>query len=134
MQPIGEFLAAFWTEWTNRKMLRYLMQLRPEPPRQTPETWKEWTRIQLPDEDVTFTQQALWCKLPVGTRLAGWQQRGTACPRDGQRETLEHAVVHSWVAFRLAAQCIGPVRLAEGSTEDPEEILLSMPSLSLSSP
>ena len=73
----------------------------------------------------------------MGTRLAGWQPRGTACPLDGQQETIEHAVVHCCflrVAFRLATQCMGPVQLDEGSTEDPEEILLSMPSLSLSSP
>ena len=136
-QPISESSVTFWTEWNNRKMLRYLMQLRPEPPRQTPETWREWTRVQLPDEDITFIQQALWRKLPVGTRLAGWQPRGTAYPLDGQQETIEHAAVlcrFLLVAFRLATQCMGPVQLDEGSTEDPEEMLLSMPTLSLSSP
>ena len=32
---------------------------------QTPETWKEWKRLRLPDEDLTFMQQALWCKHPL---------------------------------------------------------------------
>ena len=66
----------FWAARNDAKMLRYLMQLRPVPPRQTPDTWKEWTRIQLPDADMAFIQQALWRKLPVGTRLEGWQPRG----------------------------------------------------------
>ena len=77
---------AFRVGWNNKKMLRYLMQLRPVPPRQTPETCKEWARVQLPDADVTFIQQAVWRKLPVGTRLAGWQPQGTACPLDAQQE------------------------------------------------
>ena len=38
------------------------------------------------------------------------------------------------VAFRLNVQCMRPVQLDEGSTEDAEDILSWMPSLSLSSP
>ena len=119
------------------KMPRYLMQLRPIPPRQTPKMWKEWTRVQLPDVDITFIQQALWRKLPVGTGLAGWQPQGTACPLDTQQETSQHALLHCRylpVAYRLATQCMGPVPLDDGSIEDAGEILLSMPALSLSSP
>ena len=93
-------------------MLRYLMQLRPVPPRQTPETWKEWARVQLPDADVIFIQQALWRKLPVGTRLAGWQPEVTTCPLDAQQETSQHTLFQCRylpVAFRLATQSMGPV-------------------------
>ena len=51
------------------------MQLRPEQPRQTTKTWKEWTRVCLIDEDITFIQPTLWRKLAVGTRLVEWQAR-----------------------------------------------------------
>ena len=61
-----------WLDWNNREMLRYIMTLNTEPPCQTPETWKERQRLRLPDEDLTFVQQTLWRKLPVGTRLVGW--------------------------------------------------------------
>ena len=117
--------------------LRYLMALNPQPPRQTPEIWKEWTRLIIPAEDITFIDQALWRKLPAGVRLAGWQPRGTACPIDGQQEAIEHAIAHCKflpTAFHLARQCMGPVLRDAGSTDDPEDILLSMPSLSLPPP
>ena len=134
--PMMESKVTLWSNWNNTQMLRCLMRLRPVPPRQSPETWKEWTRVQLLDADITFMQQTLWPKLPVGTRLARWQPHGTACPLDGQHETPQHALLHCLflpVAFRLVCQCMGPVSLDAGSTDDPEEILHTMPSLSLSS-
>ena len=77
-EPLLETKVAFWTACNIKKMLWYLMQLPLELPRQTPETWKEWSRVGLPDAGVTFIQQALWHKLPVGTMLAG-----VAAMRDG---------------------------------------------------
>ena len=118
-------------------MLRYLMQSWPVPPTQTLETWKEWARVQQLDADITFIRQALWRKLSVGTRLAGWQPQRTACPLDTQHEASQHALLHCRylpVAFRLATQCMGPVRVDDGTTDHAEEILSSMPALSLSSP
>ena len=47
-----------------------------------------------------------------------------------------HALLHRLflpVAFRLAGQCMGPVILEDGSTEDLKEILSTMTSLSLPS-
>ena len=88
----------FWLDWNNQEMLRYIMALNSEPPRQTPPKWKEWKRLRLPDEDLTFIQQALWRTLPMGTRLAGWQPQGTACPLacalGGQQETVAHSLLH----------------------------------------
>ena len=144
-KPLLETKVAFWTAWNNKKIPRYRMQLqllqpeptRQTPTRQTPEAWKEWSRVSLPGADFTFIQQALWRKLPVRARLAGWQPRGTACPLDGQQETTRHSLLHCCflpIAFRLASQCMGPVQLDDGSMEDANEILSSMPSLSLSSP
>ena len=78
---------------------------------------------------LTFIEQALWRKLLLGTRVAGWQPRGTACPLDGQQQTTQHALLHCRflpIAFRLVSQCMGPIQLDNGSTEDAEEILTSM--------
>ena len=104
-QPLMEPKPAFWAAWNNKKMLRYLMQLRLVPPRQTPKMWKEWASVSLPDAHITFIQLALWGKQPVGTRLARWQPQGTACPLDNQQETSQHALLHCRyppVAFRIA--------------------------------
>ena len=49
----------------------------------------------------------------------------------------QHTLLHYRylpVAFRLAIQCMGPVRVDDGTTDDADEILSSMPALSLSSP
>ena len=86
---------------------KYRARLPPPPPgcsrtwRQTPETRKEWASVQLLDADVTFIQQALWLKLPVGTKLAGWQPQGIAC------RPLDHPA--SLLPF--IAHCPGPHRM-----------------------
>ena len=71
----------------------------------------------------------------VGVCQAGWQKPGRAS-LDGQ-EIVEDSLMPRRLlctAFHLAPQCIGLVMLEEGSMEDPDEILLSMPIISLSSP
>ena len=51
--------------------------------------------------------------------------------------TSQHTLIqcrYLLVAFRLATQCMGPVQVDDGATDDAKEILSSMPALSLSSP
>ena len=62
--------------------LRYLMALNPEHSRQKHQTHGKSGPGSLPDADVTFIQQALWCKLPVGIRLVSWQPHNSAYPLD----------------------------------------------------
>ena len=40
-------------------MIRFLMQLSPETPRQTLDTWRAWAGLSLPPNDLVFIQKAL---------------------------------------------------------------------------
>ena len=128
---------AFWLQWTKRTMLRFLMQLSPETPRQTPDTWRAWARLSLPPSDLVFIQTALWRKLTVGCRLANWQPAETACPLDRAQETMEHALTECRflpTAFHLAVQCIGSIPHEGGMVVDPKEVLINTPVLSVTTP
>ena len=118
-------------------MLRFLMQLSPETPRQTPDTWRAWARLSLPPSDLVFIQTALWRKLTVGCRLANWQPAETACPLDRAQETMEHALTECRflpTAFHLAVQCIGPIPHEGGTVVDPREVLINTTVLSVTTP
>ena len=128
---------AFWLQWNKRTMLRYLMQLSPETPRQTPDTWRAWARLSLPPNDLVFIQTAPWKKLTVGCRLANWQPVDTACPLDRAQETMDHALTECRfvpTAFHLAVQCIGPIPHEGGTVVDPTEVLINTPVLSVTTP
>ena len=80
------------------------------------------------------SQLALWKKLTVGSRLADWLLRGTACPlHPNAQETMQHALLHCKFlhpAFFIVQQCISPVLLSEGSTES---VLYELTALSVTS-
>ena len=101
------------------------MQLYPEAPQQTPETWQEWARLSLPPNDLVFIQTAVWKKLTVGCRLASRQPTETACPLDRAQETMEHTLTQRRflpTAFHLAVQCIGPIPHEGGAVVDPGRV------------
>ena len=60
---------SFWLSWNPRTMLRYLMPVTPETPREQPGVWQAWNKLLLPSTDRQFIQTALWKKLTVGTHL-----------------------------------------------------------------
>ena len=137
--PMDEASVIFWMDWNNRVKLRYLMVLSPEHPRQTPETWKEWTRLRLSDADITFIQQALWCTLAQATSrsvvglMAAPQHSLPVGWLSGDHRTCPDTLPVSWHGLGWPnsawAQC--GWRTARRKIL---KILLTMPSLSLSSP
>ena len=120
-------------------MLRYLMKLSPEAPRQQPEVWQAWHKLLLPPADRQFIQTALalWKKLKAGVRLANWQPAGTACPICGLLETTQHALLackYFFVAAHVAPQCMGSAPTEHGPETDPTIILWDRLELSLTTP
>ena len=133
----SEATLSFWLAWNQRPMLRYLMKLSPEAPRQQPGVWQAWQRLLLPPADRQFIQTAPWKKLTVGVRLANWQAAGTACPICGLLETMQHALTackYFSVVAHVASQCMGPATTDHGPETNPTIILWDQPELSLTTP
>ena len=132
-----EATPSFWLAWYQRPMLRYLMKLSPEAPRQQPEVWQAWHKLLLPPADRQFIQIALWKKLTGGVQLANWQPAGTACPICGLLETTQHALTaykYFSLVAHVASQCMGPAATEHGPQTDPTIILWDQPELSLTTP
>ena len=79
--PLAAYhMLTFWALWGRKRVAQHLATSEQTKPRQPPEVWTAFLKITCPPRFREFVRQALWRKLPVGSRLNSWLNNGGCAP------------------------------------------------------